>query len=93
MKLTNKKRKKIRFIWYIQFDRGYLSSMAGLSDPNTIYESLRPQQIMNSELKVTLVTNVNEYEYINSFGSNYDIDNLLNIGSGVSLENRTAEKN
>ena len=64
-----------------------LRGMAGLSDPNTIYKSLRPRQILNSELKVRRVTNIIENDYINPFGLDVDKDSLLNIGSAVSLKN------
>ena len=69
-----------------------LHNMAGLSDPNTIYKSLRPRQIVNSEVKVQSVTNVIENDYINPFGLDIDQDCLVNITSGVSLPNEMAEK-
>lgn len=69
-----------------------LHNMAGLSDPNTIYKSLRPRQIVNSEVKVRNVTNVVENDYINPFGLDIDQDCLVNITSGVSLPNEIAEE-
>ena len=66
--------------------KGALRKMAGLSDPNTIYKSLRPLQILTAERKVSNVTNVIENDYINPFGLQIDKENLLNIGSGVSVK-------
>ena len=44
--------------------------IAGLSDSNTIFKSLRPKQISNSEQKITKVTDAVENEYINAFWLN-----------------------
>ena len=69
-----------------------LHNMAGLSDSDTIYKSLRPRQILNSEVKVQNVTNVIENDYINPFGLDIDPDSLVNISSDVSLPNEIAEE-
>ena len=65
--------------------------MAGLSDPNTIYKSLRPLQILTVERKVSKVTNVIENDYINPFGLQVEENSLLNIGSGVAVNMEIAD--
>ena len=60
-------------------------TLAGLLDCNTIYKSLWPKQILNSELKVTKVTEVVVNEYINPFGLEEDKDSLVKISSGTFL--------
>ena len=68
-----------------------LRNMVGLSDSNTIYESLRLRQIVNSEVKVESVTNVIEKDYFNPFGLDIDPGSLVNIASGLTLQNEIAE--
>ena len=68
-----------------------LRSMAGLNEPNTIYKSLRPSQILNSEQKVSTIMNIIENDYIDPFGLSVDKENLLNIGSGVSVPEPIAD--
>lgn len=68
-----------------------LRSMTGLSEPNTVYKSLRPSQILNSEKRVSTVMSIIENDYINPFGLSVDKDNLLNIGSGVSVPQPIAD--
>ena len=53
------------------------------SDCKTIYKSLRPKQVVNSELRITKVVNVVEKQYINAFGLDVDKDNIVNISSGI----------
>ena len=69
-----------------------LRRMVGLSDPNSIYKSLRPLQIINSEQKVASVMNVIENDYINPFGIEVGEDSLLNIGSGLSLPCKVSDE-
>ena len=65
-------------------DKKTLRDMAGLSDCNNIYKSLWPKQILNSELKVTKVTEAVENGYINPLGLEVD-NSLVSITSGPSL--------
>ena len=60
-----------------------LREMTDLSDSNTIYKSLRPTQVLNSEFKVTKVVDVIENLYINPFGLDVDKEKLVNISSGT----------
>ena len=62
-----------------------LNQYGWLSDSSTIYKSLQPKQILNSEQKVTNVIEVVENEYINPFGLEVDKNSFVNISSGMSL--------
>ena len=72
--------------------RKALREMTGLSDSDTIYKSLRPRQIINSEERVTTVMDVIENQYINPFGLDVDKDDLVNISSGTSLPHNIADE-
>ena len=64
--------------------------MAGLNEPDTIYKSLRPLQILNSEQKVSTVMNIIK-NVVNPFGLSVDKETLLNIGFGVSVPPEIAD--
>lgn len=56
-----------------------------LSESNTVYKSLRPKQVVNSELRVTKVTDVIENRYISPFDLDFYKDDLVNISFGTCL--------
>ena len=56
-----------------------------LSESNTVYKSLRPKQVVNSELRVTKVTDIIENRYISPFDLDFYKDDLVNISFGTWL--------
>ena len=66
--------------------------MTGVSKPTAIHKSLRPSQILSSEKKVQSVIRVFEKEYINPFGVDLDAKKLVNLSSGISVDENKAEK-
>lgn len=66
--------------------------MTGLSDSNTIYKSLRPKQVVSSELRVTKFTDVIEKQYTNQFGLDIDTNDRVNFNSRTCLPQHVADE-
>ena len=68
-----------------------LDDLAGLRRNDTCYKSLRPSQILKSELMVGKVQTVLENEYLNPFDTSLEKNKLYNLSSGSPLTNDTAD--
>ena len=66
--------------------------MAGVTSLPDIYEALRPSQIIQSEDKVSQLTQMFENDYINSFTLALEVVKLFNLSSGVTIEDDLADK-
>ena len=68
-----------------------LYEMTALTESHTMYKHLRPTQILMSEKRVQKIEEVLETEYINPFRLNIDTSKLINLSSGVSLDDENAD--
>ena len=64
--------------------------MCGIGTDPGIYKPLRPSQIMRSEKHVSNVMKVLVEDYVNPFGVNIDIDNLVSLSSAIPLNDDIA---
>ena len=67
-----------------------LLSLADVNHSASTYKPLRPSQILQSEKFVTRIIDVLKEEYVNPFGVNVDKEKLVNLSSGIALDDRIA---
>lgn len=60
--------------------------MAGVKSNDSAYATIRPSSILHSEKLLTLVTELFQEDYLNSFSPLLDGQKLCNISSGVPVE-------
>ena len=68
-----------------------LYEMAGLSEAGLVHKPLRPIQITKADQRVQSVLEVLEKEYINPFSSNIEKSKLIQLSSGVQVEDKVAD--
>ena len=65
--------------------------MSDVNHANDEYKATRPSQVLKSEKYVTDLVEVLTNYFVNSFDSNIDKDKLLNLSSGIPVNDDLAE--
>ena len=68
-----------------------LYKMSDVNHANDEYKATRPSQILKSEKYVTDLVEVLRNDFVNPFDSNIDKDKLLNLSSGIPVNDDLAE--
>ena len=71
---------------------GALLNLPIMNNPGSIYKSLRPSQILKSEIFVSKIINVLKENYVNPFHSNLDKGLLVNLSSGIAVAEDVSEE-
>ena len=65
--------------------------MSDVNHANDEYKATHPSQILKSGKYVTDLVEVLRNDFVNPFDSNIDKDKLLNLSSGIPVNNDLAE--